>query len=133
MIKIYTDGSCLNNPGNGGWAAIINHDGNVVKISGSEKKTTNNKMELMAHIKALQKIDNDELVSLIASDIIGIVEKWTEDFNDWQLQDSIVANIRKEIIIKLFDVSKTHSAISKENKDYIPFAEQLMKYIIQHY
>ena len=38
MIKIYTDGSCLNNPGNGGWAAIINHDGNVVKISGSEKK-----------------------------------------------------------------------------------------------
>ena len=80
-----------------------------------------------------QKIDNDELVSLIASDIIGIVEKWTEDFNDWQLQDSIVANIRKEIIIKLFDVSKTHSAISKENKDYIPFAEQLMKYIIQHY
>ena len=80
-----------------------------------------------------QKIDNDELVSLIASDIKGIVEKWTEDFNGWQLQDSIVANIRKEIIIKLFDVSKTHSAISKENKDYIPFAEQLMKYIIQHY
>ena len=60
MIKIYTDGSCLNNPGNGGWAAIINHNGNVVKISGSEKETTNNKMELMAPIKALQKIDKAE-------------------------------------------------------------------------
>ena len=34
MIKIYTDGSCLENPGNGGWAAIINDDGNIKKISG---------------------------------------------------------------------------------------------------
>ena len=37
MIKIYTDGSCLSNPGNGGWAAIINDNNNVTKISGSEK------------------------------------------------------------------------------------------------
>ena len=56
MIKIYTDGSCLSNPGNGGWAAIINDGGDILKISGSEKGTTNNKMELMAPIKALQKI-----------------------------------------------------------------------------
>ena len=56
MIKIYTDGSCLSNPGNGGWAAIINDDGDILKISGGEKNTTNNKMELMAPIKALQKI-----------------------------------------------------------------------------
>ena len=40
MIKIYTDGSCLENPGNGGWAAIINDNGNVKKISGNEKDTT---------------------------------------------------------------------------------------------
>ena len=38
MIKIYTDGSCLNNPGDGGWAAIINDDGETFKISGSEKR-----------------------------------------------------------------------------------------------
>ena len=37
MIEIYTDGSCLTNPGNGGWAAIINDDGKIKKISGSEK------------------------------------------------------------------------------------------------
>ena len=55
MIKIYTDGSCLNNPGNGGWAAIINDAGNIIKISGFEKNTTNNKMELMATINALKK------------------------------------------------------------------------------
>ena len=38
MIEIYTDGSCLENPGNGSWAAIINDDGKIEKISGSEKK-----------------------------------------------------------------------------------------------
>ena len=56
MITIYTDGSCLNNPGNGGWAAIINLNGEIKRISGSVKDTTNNKMELMAPIKALQEI-----------------------------------------------------------------------------
>ena len=62
MIKIYTDGSCLENPGNGGWAAIINDNGNIKKISGSEKNTTNNRMELMAPINALKNINsNDEI------------------------------------------------------------------------
>ena len=59
MIKIYTDGSCLNNPGDGGWAAIINYNDKIIKIDGSEKNTTNNRMELMApimHSKKLIKI-----------------------------------------------------------------------------
>ena len=45
MITIYTDGSCLTNPGNGGWAAIINDEKEIRKISGSEKNTTNNRMQ----------------------------------------------------------------------------------------
>ena len=64
MIKIYTDGSCLNNPGNGGWVAIININGEVKKISGSIKDTTNNKMELMAPIKALQEIKINEQIEI---------------------------------------------------------------------
>ena len=42
MIKIYTDGSCLENPGNGGWAAIIIINGQKTQIKGSKKNTTNN-------------------------------------------------------------------------------------------
>ena len=53
MIKIYTDGSCLGNPGNGGWAAIILNDGEKTKLKGSKKDTTNNQMELLAPIEAL--------------------------------------------------------------------------------
>ena len=64
MIKIYTDGSCLNNPGNGGWAAIININNEVKKISGSVKDTTNNKMELMAPIKALQTIEENQPIEI---------------------------------------------------------------------
>lgn len=54
-IKVYTDGSCLGNPGPGGWAAII-IDGKEEDISGSEKDTTNNRMEMMAIIEALKFI-----------------------------------------------------------------------------
>ena len=54
MIKIYTDGSCLGNPGNGGWAAIIIDDYKKIRIKGSKKDTTNNQMELLAPIKALK-------------------------------------------------------------------------------
>jgi ribonuclease HI len=64
MIKIYTDGSCLKNPGNGGWAAIININDKIKKISGSVKDTTNNKMELMAPIKALQEIKEQQLIEI---------------------------------------------------------------------
>ena len=49
MIKIYTDGSCLGNPGNGGWAAIILNDGKKTELKGSKKDTTNNQMELLAN------------------------------------------------------------------------------------
>ena len=67
MIEIHTDGSCLENPGNGGWAAIININGKIKKISGSEKNTTNNRMELMAPINALKSIDSDEEINKIKS------------------------------------------------------------------
>ena len=75
MIVIYTDGSCLTNPGNGGWAAIINENNELKKISGSEKNTTNNRMELMAPIYALKQI-NDSLylymneVEILISEIL---------------------------------------------------------------
>ena len=54
MIKIYTDGACSGNPGPGGWGYVILNDGKLSSSSGSEKMTTNNRMELMAAIKPLK-------------------------------------------------------------------------------
>ena len=54
MTKIYTDGSCMGNPGPGGWAAIIFLEDKKKELFGGEKLTTNNRMELTAAIKALE-------------------------------------------------------------------------------
>ena len=56
QVIIYTDGSCLNNPGVGGWACILMHNDKTKYLSGAEKNTTNNRMELLAVIKALEAL-----------------------------------------------------------------------------
>ena len=53
-FDIYTDGSCLGNPGPGGWAAVIEHEGETTRLSGGERSTTNNRMEVTAAIKGLE-------------------------------------------------------------------------------
>ena len=52
-VTIYTDGACSGNPGPGGWAAILSYKGTEKEISGGERETTNNRMELTAVIRAL--------------------------------------------------------------------------------
>lgn len=57
-IVIYTDGGCSGNPGPGGWGIVVIADGLVKTLSGGEKDTTNNKMELTAAINALKVVRN---------------------------------------------------------------------------
>tara|TARA_A100001037_G_C14737691_1_gene451685 strand:- start:28 stop:453 length:426 start_codon:yes stop_codon:yes gene_type:complete len=87
--KIYTDGACSGNPGPGGWAAIIIKDDEVEEmLSGNEKKTTNNKMELLAPIKAIEKLKNKSEISIFTDskyvkDGITIwINRWEK--NDWK-------------------------------------------------
>lgn len=58
-IDIYTDGSCLGNPGPGGWAAVIIQDGKETKLFGNHPDTTNNRMEMQAIIEALKFLHNN--------------------------------------------------------------------------
>ena len=110
MIKIYTDGSCLNNPGNGGWAAIINDNGQILKISGSEKNTTNNKMELMAPIKALKKIDKNDKIEIYTDSKylkLGITEwihKWIK--NKWQTSKKEEVK-NKKLWLELYELTNS--------------------------
>ena len=85
---VYTDGACLGNPGPGGWAAIIiNEDNQIKKIYGSEKNTTNNRMELKASIKAINEIKNCKNIKIFTDSkylIDGInnwIIKWKK--NNW--------------------------------------------------
>ena len=110
MIKIYTDGSCLTNPGNGGWAAIINKDGEIEKISGNEKNTTNNRMELLAPINALKKINSNVKIEIYTDSKyvkLGITEwinKWVT--NNWQTsKKEDVKN--KDLWVELYNLNKS--------------------------
>jgi ribonuclease HI len=63
-VDIHTDGACLGNPGPGGWAALLRHRGREREISGGEADTTNNRMELMAAIRALETLSRPCRVEL---------------------------------------------------------------------
>ena len=80
-----------------------------------------------------EKLDNEELVSVITNELNEVVISYTNDFKNWQQKETVVAKIRRDIILKLAMLSKVHSAIQNQKIDYSKFSEQLMKYIIQHY
>ena len=111
MIKIYTDGSCLNNPGNGGWAAIININGDVKKISGSVRDTTNNKMELMAPIKALLEVEKNQLIEIYTDSqyvrlgITDWIHKWIK--NNWQTSKKEPVK-NKELWVQLYELTNSN-------------------------
>ena len=111
MIKIYTDGSCLGNPGKGGWAAIIFIDGKKIKIKGGKKNTTNNKMELLAPIQALKKIPVGKKIEIYTDSKylkLGITE-WIDVWkkNGWKTSSkNKVKNI--ELWKELDNLVKNH-------------------------
>ncbi|WGM40972.1 ribonuclease HI [Caulobacter sp. NIBR1757] len=63
-VVIYTDGACRGNPGPGGWGAVLMSGGKVKEIKGGEPATTNNRMELMAAIQALEALNKPCTVEL---------------------------------------------------------------------
>ena len=108
MIKIYTDGSCLKNPGNGGWAAIICTDNEVKKISGSEKDTTNNRMELMATINALKEVNSEDLIEIytdskyVKNGITDWIHNWIK--NNWKTSNKEDVK-NKDLWVQLHDLN----------------------------
>ncbi|MHB8064819.1 MAG: ribonuclease HI [Ruminiclostridium sp.] len=89
QVEIYTDGACSGNPGPGGWGAVLIYGEHEAQISGFERETTNNKMELTAALEALNKLKepcNINLYSdsayLINAFLQGWIEKWIK--NGWK-------------------------------------------------
>ena len=110
MIKIYTDGSWIGNPGNGGWAAIIIENGKKTQIKGSKKDTTNNQMELLAPIKALKKIPKGSKVQIF-TDSKYVKSGITEWIHNWKKNGWKTANKKevknKELWTELDNLSNT--------------------------
>jgi ribonuclease HI len=64
VVEIYTDGACSGNPGPGGWGAVLSYGGHRKELSGGEALTTNNRMELMAAIQALESVSRRSRIRL---------------------------------------------------------------------
>ena len=82
-VTIYTDGACQKNPGPGGWAAVLEHKDKKMEISGSDKRTTNNRMELLAVIKGLKKLRYSCDVTIV-TDSQYVMKGITEWIDRWQ-------------------------------------------------
>ena len=111
--KIYTDGACSGNPGPGGWGAVIfDQDKKQKNISGSEKNTTNNRMELLAAIMSLKKIkSNSEVVIFTDSTYVknGITE-WMKNWkkNGWKNSNKKPVK-NKDLWVKLDKLCEANS------------------------
>ena len=84
-VTIYTDGACSGNPGPGGWGAVLRYGETEKEISGSEPDTTNNRMELMAAIMALETLKRPCAVDLftdseyVRAGMMQWIKKWKAD------------------------------------------------------
>ena len=97
-IQIHTDGSALGNPGPGGWAARIHHDGKITELVGGEGHTTNNRMELLAVISALKHLEAQGITGPIEvySDSSWVIKTMTDNWKRkknldlWMQMDALV-------------------------------------------
>jgi ribonuclease HI len=87
-VLIYADGSCIGNPGPGGWAAILKWGEIEKSISGKKLDTTNNRMELLAVIKGLEAVKKDVPIEVFTDSqyVRNGIEKWLEKWqsNGWK-------------------------------------------------
>ena len=87
LIRVFTDGACSGNPGNGGWGVVIVKDDEIVKYNGSENDTTNNRMELKAAIEGIKLATNGSPLTLytdskyVKDGITSWIENWKK--NNW--------------------------------------------------
>ena len=87
-ISIFTDGACRGNPGPGGWGVLILLEGEEISLYGGENSTTNNQMEMMAAIKALEYFREKKSIELVTDSnyLKDGIEKWIHGWkkNGWK-------------------------------------------------
>ena len=111
-VTIYTDGACSGNPGPGGYGAILMHNGREKVVSGGEKSTTNNRMELMATIEALSALRQPCEVDLY-TDSAYVCNAFTQNWiTDWQLKGWRTSNKKpvanQDLWLRLIELCTTH-------------------------
>lgn len=112
FVEIFTDGACSGNPGPGGWGAVLRFNGKEKELSGGEKETTNNRMELTAVISALSALKEPCKVKLTTDSKYvcdAILQKWVYSWqkNGWRKADKKPA-LNVDLWEKLLPLLETH-------------------------
>ncbi|MEZ5983385.1 MAG: ribonuclease HI [Parvularculaceae bacterium] len=111
MIEIYTDGACSGNPGPGGWGAIIITANERLEISGGESATTNNRMEMMAAIEALQATSGPVTLhtdsQYLKNGITDWMRRWKQ--NGWRTADK--KPVKNQDLWQLLDALVSERAV----------------------
>ena len=117
IMDIYTDGSCLGNPGPGGWAAILHDDEDLLdrdqELSGGEPDTTNNRMELSALVEAYQLLPEDTRVRVYSDSQLCVktVNEWAAGWErrGWRRKSGPIANL--ELVQRLYALANAHARV----------------------
>jgi len=112
VVEIYTDGACRGNPGPGGWGAILRYKESEKELSGAEPETTNNRMELMAAIMALESLTRPCKVRL-TTDSVYVKSGITEWIEDWKKRNWKTAGKKP---VKNVDLWQQLDEISRKHK-----------------
>jgi len=121
-VTIYTDGACSGNPGPGGWGAVLIYGDNKKEISGAQKDTTNNVMEITAVLEAL-KLLKEECEVEIYSDSAYVVNAFTEGWiynwqkNNWKTASKDPVKNR-ELWEELYSLTKKHKVTFNKVKGH---------------
>ncbi len=112
FVEIFTDGACSGNPGPGGWGAVLRYNGHEKELSGGEKDTTNNRMELTAVISALSTLKEPCKVRLTTDSKYvadGITKGWAKSWqqNGWRKGDKKPA-LNPDLWQRLLDLLDIH-------------------------
>ena len=105
-VSIFTDGACSGNPGPGGWGAILRSGGHEKEISGGEHDTTNNRMEMMAVIRALEALKKPARVD-VYTDSVYVQKGVSEWMRGWKAK-GWPAKIKNQDLWKRIDELVAH-------------------------
>ena len=113
QIEIFTDGACSGNPGPGGWGAVLRYKQHEKELSGGEAETTNNRMELMALIAALEQLKEPCEIDLCSDSqyvINGLQKGWAKGWRarGWKKADKSPA-LNSDLWARLLDLSEAHT------------------------
>ena len=108
-VIIYTDGACRGNPGPGGWGVILSYQGNAKELYGAESHTTNNRMELMAAIQALECLNKSCFVQLNSdsSYVLKGITDWMPNWKKRGWKTAAKAPVKNEDLWRRLDAAIT--------------------------